>query len=483
MNLRPYQEELVEKLRASLRVHRRSCLQSPTGSGKSVLIAHMIGRTAAGGHSAWLVCHRSELLEQLSGTLWAAGVSHGVIASGRVETRDAVQVASVQTLVRRLGRLPPPTLLALDEAHHSTAGTWRKVIDHCKGSLVVGLTATPCRTSGEGLDDIFNDLVPGPSIEWLTEQGYLAPYVLYRPPGGEVDTSDVHTRGGDWATSELEALVDQTTIVGNAVEHYLRMVAPGNCLTYCVSRKHARDVAAAYCAAGVNARYCGGDTPEMERNAIVSGLRRGEPAVVTSVDLFGEGLDVPGLKAVQLLRPTQSLTLFLQQVGRCLRPEPGKDHAIILDHVNNVGRHDLPCAAREWTLVGRKKRRGAQEKGPALRHCPECFAVFRAVLGACPLCGWVPETRERIPEVVDGQLREVDKAAIARERAWKRQEEGIVRTTQGFEGLVALAIERGYRFGWAARRWSDVNGEPIKNCFTQESRIRKELKTSEAAPA
>ena len=158
MILRPYQDELVEKLRASLRVHGRSCLQSPTGSGKSVLIAHMIGRTAKGGHSAWLTCHRSELLDQLSGTLWEAGVSHGIIASGRRETKDPVQVASIQTLVRRLGRLPPPDLLAIDEAHHSTAGTWRKVIDHCKDSWVVGLTATPCRTDGSGLDDIFSDL-------------------------------------------------------------------------------------------------------------------------------------------------------------------------------------------------------------------------------------------------------------------------------------------------------------------------------------
>lgn len=476
MILRPYQEELVTKLGASLRAHRRSCLQSPTGSGKGTLIAHMIGKMAAAGHTVWLTAHRSELIDQLSASLWEAGVSHGIIAAGRRETRDAVQVASVQTLVRRLSRLPPPRLLAIDEAHHSTAASWRKVIDHCKDSWIVGLTATPARTSGEGLDDIFNDLVPGPDVEWLIEQGFLSPYVLYRPPGGEVDTSQVHTRGGDWATDELEALVDQSKIVGNAVDHYIKMVAPANCLVYTVSRKHAHDVAAAYRAAGVNARYCGGDTPADERKAIIAGFRRCYPAVVVSVDLFGEGLDIPGLKAVQMLRPTQSLILFLQQAGRCLRPEPGKDRAIILDHVNNYSRFGLPCAAREWTLAGRKRRKGSIEQGPALRHCPECFAVFRAILGACPLCGWLPETRERMPDVVDGQLQEVDKAAVAREKAWKRQEEGLVRSQEGFPGLVRLAMERGYKTGWAARRWSMATRKALPQCFTEERELRKQLK-------
>lgn len=475
--LRDYQEDLLAEVRRSLGRVRSVVVQAPTGSGKSVLIAEMIRRSAERGLSSWLVCHRRELLDQLSATLHEAGVPHGQILSGRPETDARVQVASIQTLVRRLDRYRPPNLLALDECHHARSTTWQQVVEHCDGSWIVGLSATPMRLDGHGLDHLFDDLVVGPSVRELIDRGYLAPYRVFAPPSG-VDLSGVRNRAGDWARGELADVMDTKKIVGNAVEHYLSLVAAGDngsgpptCLVYCVNRLHARHVEAAYRAAGVDARYCAGDTPTAEREEIIKGLLYGEPPVVVSVDLFGEGLDCPGLQAVQLLRPTQSLGLYLQQVGRCLRPERGKNQALILDHVGNVMRHGLPAEERVWTLEGTRGEGAPGDGGPALRTCEECFAVFDRSEGACPLCGWEPEPNEAaVPDEVDGELEEIDEEALRQRR---RREE---REAHGIEALVRLALQRGYRFGWASYRHAARTNMPVYAAKEQERQIRRQIK-------
>ncbi len=468
--LRAYQNDLMGRTRASLRLHRRTLVQAPTGSGKSVLIAYMIARAAEGDTTCTLMCHRKELLDQLSGTLWEAGVTHGRTAAGSTQTKDAVQVASVQTLVRRIGKLPPPKMLAIDEAHHASAATYRKIIDWAKDSWIIGLTATPCRTDGRGLDDLFNDLVIGPAVADLIEQGYLAPYVIYKA-GSDLDLTGIRTRAGDWAKDELEDLVDQKGIVGDAVDHYRRLVAPGTCLVYCVSRAHARHVEAAYRQSGIDARYCAGDTPKAEREAIVRGLRNGAAPVVVSVELFGEGLDAPGLNAVQLLRPTQSLILYLQQIGRAMRPERGKERAIILDHVGNYKRHGLPDDVRKWSLKGSRKKADNDESAPALRHCEQCFAIYRAILRACPLCGWEPQREVKMPDEADGELTELD---IEKHRAMiqRTRERGAAR---GIEALVELALKKGHKKGWAAHVHHARTKVPLDQCRAEENEIRRGL--------
>ncbi len=477
--LRPYQSGLIQDVREELRTHRRVVLQAPTGSGKTVLTAHMIREAARRDRSAWFIVHRKELLDQTSAALWASDVSHGTIAGGRTITKDLVQVASIQTLVRRLERVQPPDLIIVDEAHHTAAASYRTVLDHCPRSYVVGLTATPCRTDGRGLDDLFEALVLGPSVQDLTARGYLAPYRIVAPPSA-LDLSGVHMRGGDYIRHELAAAVDRSTIVGDAVGHYRRYVAarangrPPTCLVYCVSRAHARHVEEAYRAEGIDARYCAGDTPKAERDAIVDGFRRGVPPVIVSVDLFGEGLDVPGLFAVQLLRPTESLALHLQQIGRALRPESGKAYALILDHVGNTWRHGLPDDEREWTLEGaRKRRKPTEETAPPIRVCEQCFAVYRVSLPACPVCGAVPPKSERRtgPDVVDGELQEIDAEEHRRRRRW---EEGRAAAT-GLEALVILAIERGYKASWAGIRWALRSGTERGKAINEARKLFRQL--------
>lgn len=448
--LRDYQEEALAGVRAGLRRVEEDepapkvLLRSPTGSGKGVIIAHMMRTSAERGMRSWLLCHRKELIDQLSDHLWTLGVQHGVMAAGRTPTQDAVQIGSVQTVVRRLSRLAPPDLLVIDEAHHATASTYRKIIEHCRESYLVGTTATPRRTDGTGLGDIFDVIVHGPEVEELTRRGYLSPYRIIAPSQA-IDTAGVHSRGGDYVTGELEAVVNQSAITGRAVEHYMEHVHPQTCLVYCVSRAHAHHVNDAYQAAGIDSAYVAGDTPAAERKALVAGFKKGKPQVIVSVDLFGEGLDAPGLRAVQLLRPTKSLILHLQQIGRALRVEEGKGHAIILDHVGNTWTHGLPDEEHDWTLEGTKKN-ATGDSAIGLRHCPKCFSIFRAVLRGCPLCGWVAVVEARILEETDEKLVEIDVAAL---RARRKKEEWGARD---LESLVRLGLERGYQPSWAGIR-------------------------------
>lgn len=447
MSLRDYQARCLNEVRAKLRRVKRVCLQGPTGMGKTKIAAFMLKGASEKGLRCWFVVHRKELLRQSSEVLRREDIPHGIIASDTPFRQALVHVASIQTLAKRIRRLQPPDLIILDEAHHAVAKTWAAMLRLCPNSYVIGLTATPSRTDGSGLDDIFEELVVGPKMSDLIAEGYLSPYRIIAPPRTP-DVSGVHRRAGDYAKGELEARVEANVIVGDAVSHYKKYVG-GSCLVYCVSRHHARIIEKAYRDAGIDARYCAGDTPPKERDAIVSGFRTGNPPVIVSVDLFGEGLDVPGLSAVQLLRPTLSLGLYLQQVGRALRPEVGKDVAIILDHVNNWRRHGLPDDEREWSLESRPGKEEPQEEGDVrLRHCAQCLCIYTASLLTCPNCGGVhkPGYGKELPEHIEGDLEEVDLKAA---RIARRREEGMARE---IKDLIRLAKIRGYAKGqgWVA---------------------------------
>lgn len=470
IQLRDYQEDLTAKVRAALGRHRRVLMQAPTGSGKTWLIAFMILRAAARGLRVVFVVHRRELLDQTCDALNVLGVAHGRIASGHPGTSHPVQVATIQTLARRVDSMAKPNLVVIDEAHHAPASSYRKVLDAWLNAWVVGLTATPQRLDGRGLDDLFDELVLGPSVRWLTDNGYLAPYRIIGVPPGSVDLSEVHTRGGDYARGELEAAVLQKGVLGDVVEHYREHVR-GPLLVYCVSRAHARAVEEAYRAAGVDAHYCAGDTPDDVRNKLVKGFRDGTPPVLVSVDLFGEGLDAPGLAAVQLLRATKSLGLHLQQVGRVLRPEPGKV-AMILDHVGNSWIHGLPDWDRDWSLVGRPK----QDKPPEvkLKLCKQCYAMYEAFKRKCPVCGSEHAVEPRLPDELDGKLVELDPAKMreAQMRQEQKLEEGRCQTLSDW---VVLAKRRGYGLGWAGIRYAVRAGIPRETAIAEAYKLAKTM--------
>lgn len=230
------------------------------------------------------------------------------------------------------------------------AATWRAVLEHYAGPYHLGVTATPERLDGRGLADRFDALVCGPDIAELTRDGYLADVKLLTVP--PPDLAGINTVAGDYAIKPLARLMSSGRLVGDAVEHYQDHAEGRPAIAFCCSVAHAELVAERFRrAAGM---------PTRERDRIIGGLASGELQVVTSCALISKGLDIPDVGAAILLRPTKSLTLYLQQVGRALRPKADGRPALILDHAGNALRHGHPAELRCWSLKGRPAREAAE---------------------------------------------------------------------------------------------------------------------------
>lgn len=453
MILRPYQTDLISATREALRSSNSVLLQLPTGAGKTAIATQMCASVAAKRRSGAFICHRQELVDQTVRTFSEFSVPHGIISAGYAPNpTQPIQICSIDTLRARLvASKPVPRFdfLMWDEAHHVAAAGWSKVKSYFSTAKHVGLTATPERLDGKGLRPQFGAMVQGPSTSWLIEHGFLVPYRAFAP--STPDMGGVHTKMGDYVRGETEAAMDKPTITGDAITHYLRLARDKRALAFCVSVKHSQHVAQQFKDAGVVAWHLDGDTDRGERRQAVAAFRRGEIKVLCNVDLFGEGFDVPSADASLMLRPTKSLSLYLQQCGRVLRPSEGKRHALLLDHAGNIARHGLPDDEREWSLDGRDKRDRKQDEAAAVavRQCPKCYHCHRPA-AVCPSCGWAYEAVARTVKQVEGDLLELDVMAQRRER----QEEQ--RRAVTMEALIEVGRKRGYARpeAWAAHLWT-----------------------------
>lgn len=474
--LRPYQEQVIDDTRQALKQHNSVLMQGPTGMGKTAITVYMMGRAAAQNKRAYFLVHQNELLSQTSRALWRQQLEHGVIASGKARSTLPAQVASVQTLVRRMDQYKEPDLLIIDEAHRAAAKTYQTIIDYWPNARVIGLTATPQRTDGKPLDVMFDTLVMGPSIRQLMDDGYLCDYEIYAPPIG-IDVSTVKRKMGDFDSKELEAVVDKKSITGDAVAHYKTHASGKRCVVMCVSIKHAQHVAEQYLAAGVPAGVIEGTMTGPQRDTMLADFAAGRMMVICNVQLLVEGVDIPAIEVVQWLRPTQSLVIWMQGNGRGLRPADGKSELIIFDHVGNCLRHGLPDDDRKWSLEGKEK--GSKKKASdevKIKQCGNCYAVFRPGPQECPHCGAPVAGQQRELEVVDGQLEKVDKLAIRKEQ---KKEQGQART---LEDLVALGMRRkmAKADSWAAITLAARQGRKPSGAEYDKARaIRKRLEAAQ----
>jgi superfamily II DNA or RNA helicase len=450
--LRPYQEEDIARIRAAYAAGAQRVLyQAPTGSGKTVLFAVVVAGVASRGNRVTILGHRDEIVRQICDALIELGVPHGIIAAGYPETPEAlVQVASVATLVRRLHHLdPPPDLLVPDEAHHCAARTWCRIIEAVPQAKILGVTATPQRLDGKGLSDIFDTLIIGPSIEVLIGEGYLSPFTTYAP-AREVDLSKVHTRAGDYALDELAETMSTGVIITAAVDEYVRLCPRVPAICFAVDIAHSKMVAAAFAARGFRAAHVDGTTPAAERRALIAALATGEIQVLCNCGLISEGLDVPVVTAAILLRPTKSLALHLQQVGRCLRPAPGKAKAVILDHAGNTYRFGPADLARAWSLEGKA---GKGEPPPPLQRCFGCGAIIPAAVMSCPECGVV--LREPKPKAP--HIERAGAPLVATDRLATMTYQQALRWAGGDRDRLRLvAAARGYKPGWVYYRLEEL---------------------------
>lgn len=449
IQLYPYQNTAVGNIRKSYKKGKRAPLfVLATGGGKTFIFSYIAKNASDKGKRVLVLVHRVELLRQTSKSLSKLSAPHGLINPNYTPDRNAmVQVASVQTLVRRLDKIIPPDLIIIDEAHHASAGSWNKIIEYFPDAKILGVTATPCRGDGKGLGisagGIFDAMILGPQTPDLIDMGFLVQPKVYAPKNN-LDLSKVHTRMGDYDKKEINDLMDRPTITGDAVAHYNKLCPGVPAVAFCVSIKHAQHVAQQFRMAGYKAYAVDGNMDDDQRTKLLGGLGDGSVDLIASCDLISEGTDIPAIGCAILLRPTQSLGLYIQQVGRALRLSEGKNKAIILDHVGNVLNHGMPDDFREWTLEGKKRRKGAKNDEPTVNvtQCPECFAVYKPT-PECPECGAKSKTNEREPEQVDGELEEIKREREKKEKKVENYQAG------SYLELQDLARKRGYKMGWA----------------------------------
>lgn len=438
--LRDYQLNDVERIRAEYRAGAKSVLHvSPTGSGKTVTFAYITEQAYKKGKSILILTHRDNLLQQTSQKLKENGLKHGIIAAGYPSIRYRIQVASVQTLVRRLRNWEHFDLVIIDEAAHTAAKSWQKILNHFSNSRFYGCTATPIRFDNHGLGNFFESMVIGPLFEYLVSQGYLSKPKYYIPQ--HIDLSDVKKTAGDYNKKDLNFKMDRRFITGNAIEYYSKICDKQPAMAFCVSIEHAEHVAEQFRLAGYISKAIHSKMNYHDIRKIISDLGKGKIHVVTSCEIVGEGTDIPVLKAVILLRPTQSLALNHQQNGRASRPYPGKECSIHIDHVGNCEMHGLINWPIRWELTKEK----FEPKISGVKICKICFAAFPARFRKCPECGAVVISKKKrnSPREKDGELKEINYTELNQK----------IKEANSLKELHNIAHKVGYKAGWAWLQW------------------------------
>lgn len=376
VELRHYQSDAIQQARTRLAFgKKRLLMNAPTGAGKTVIAAGLVQLAVAKGKRVLFLAHRRELITQTVAKLVDAGViNFGVIMAGASlhNAHAPVQVASIQTLIRR--EFPPADLIILDECHRANSRSYLSVLANYPEVPVLGLSATPERLDGKGLDDIFEELIVVETVPNLIAAGFLVSPICY---GGTVpDLSGVRIKRGDYDESQVANAMDKPKLIGDIVTNWLRLAQGKLTAVFAASVEHAKHIAQEFLQAGIMAAVVTGDTPTAERDAIIADWRAGFITVVVNVFVFVEGFDFPALECVVLARPTKSVSLYLQAVGRVMRPAPGKSTALVLDHAGCVAQLGPPGMDREWSLEGAAKKRDNSAKN--LRTCDTCSMIYEA---------------------------------------------------------------------------------------------------------
>ena len=425
MPLRPYQTELITRTRKSWAAgHKRPCIVLGCGGGKSVIVAEIARKTTENKKRVLFIVHRKELCDQIRQTFEWWGVD-----------MDYCTIGMVQTVTRRLQKIRPPALIITDENHHCLANSYRRIYEAFPGAYCVGVTATPVRLDGSGLGDVNDDLVIGPPTRWLIDNGYLAPYKYYSVK--LIDADALKTRRGEY---DLSGVTLDRKIYGDVILSYRKFADGLKAICYCPSIPYSEQMAERFRAAGIPAAHIDGATDKHERDRVIADFRAGKIRVLCNVDLISEGFDVPDCGAAILLRPTKSLTLYIQQAMRCMRYKPGKT-AVIIDHVGNVFRHGFPDDGREWDLYAKPDKKSRKKPEVRAKECPQCMAAVPSTAAECPHCGYKFRS--------EGRELEEDGSAKIEEIKHITADYTRPGDCRSYRELLEYAKNHGYKPGWA----------------------------------
>lgn len=487
--LRPYQERLFNAVRyAYMDGKRRIIIQLPTGGGKSILFSKFISGANDKQKGVLFLVHRRELIKQASDHLSNEDVSHGIIMANVLPDKmQRTQLASVQTLWSRCfkrGLIPVPNaeLVVIDECHHATSKTFEEILKYYNHALVIGVTATPTRQDGKPLGDYFEYMVLADDhdcgVRSLMDQGYLceARYMVPSVP----DLEGVMVRRGDYVENQLSEVMDKAKLVGNIIEHYKKYAGNRKAIVFAVNVAHSEHIVNEFNRAGIRAAHIDGKTKLIKREKIIEQYTNGEFQVLSNCEVFTEGFDMPDVDAVILARPTKSLRMYLQMVGRGLRTKPGGGDCMILDHSGNVLRHGPVDQEHEWSLDEEvkprveKKTEKKTEKGKKEKEyiCGTCGAVFSGT-SLCPLCGSeLPRTAIDV-DTARGELVGIEPKKKEKAEKWT-----MAQKREWWSMFLEYARRKGYQRGWASHKYKEkfkvwprgVDGDQFHGEFPQEFR-------------
>jgi len=448
ITLREFQIEAIDELTtaAAVREKRRLLLQAPTGAGKTVIASRIISNAAAKGFSVLFLAHRRELVKQCVKKLQVFGVETGTIMSGDFwDQSHKIQVASIASLHswsirKKSAGLPPADLVIIDECHHLTSSkTWKEVLAAYPNALILGMTATPINRRGKGLGYFFDEMILCPSIAELTRMGFLVP-AQYKVPSLP-DLRGVKVLAGDYNEKQLEERMDVPKLIGDIVENWARFAPKRQTLVFASGVKHSIHLVEQFQAIGVKAAHIDGYTDAQERDEIVARYQSGEIQVLSNCGVFTEGTDLPETSCIVVARPTKSLLLYIQIIGRGLRTADGKTDCLILDHAGVVyefGRIDQEWA---WQLeYGQGDVREATRKGHVLKReitCVKCKTVYWGRL-ECPDCGAKPMVQGKEVATYPAYLQALDDIDNPKEdrKSWYLQFLGYAREKNKKDGFA-----------------------------------------------
>ncbi|MDR1459852.1 MAG: DEAD/DEAH box helicase, partial [Bacteroidales bacterium] len=340
--LRPYQRDGIKKIFEAWSPEKSNLknvlFQMPTGTGKTTVFSEIVRKATLKSKKVLIVVHRIELVEQIVDRLAQFNVDAGIISGKLIPNPECdVQVATIQTLSRRT--YPPADIVIIDECHHSKASTYKTLWDVYPQARFLGVTATPARINGDGFEDLFEVLIPLGKLSFFFENGYLVR--IKHLVGSIPDLSKVKQRMKDYDIEMLRNVMLDNSIMANLIESYHKFANGKKTIVFAVDVKHSKEIVHRYQDAGIPAAHVDANTPKKERVDILNKFKAGEILVLSNVDIVSEGFDVPDCEAVQLARPTKSLVLYLQQVGRCMRPAQGKEYGLVLDNAGLWLEHGL----------------------------------------------------------------------------------------------------------------------------------------------
>jgi len=449
MNLRDYQNKAIEDIRYHFRRgKKRILLVSPTGSGKTIIACEMIKKAQDNHNFSLFVAHRRELVMQCSRKLTDFECTHGVLMAGKSPNHISdCQVGSIQTITSRTEKddfiKPNANIIFLDEAHRSISKSFQNLLKQYPDSFVVGLTATPIRSDNKGLGNVYEELIEAGNIKSLTEQGYLVKNRIIAP--SIPDLQGIRIIAGDYDKGQLDKRMNKPKLVGDIVANWVKSGENRPTVVFATSIKHSKYICNVFNHNGIPAGHIDGEMPEIEREKVLKKLDDDEIKVISNCMVLTEGWDKPKISAVIIARPTKSYGMYIQMVGRALRPYPNKIDTIILDHSGAVYEHGFPEDAGNWSLktTTRKEKekitKEKVEKQPLT--CTECYSVYKPTKDdpSCPQCNHIPTKKEKQVLIKSGRLIELPKI-----KPNTKDKENF------YAQLVFYAKQKGYKEGWCS---------------------------------